>query len=170
MTCPAPECAASARKSSRSRPPSSMHGRPHAYTPLYQPTPLIRLTPCLHTSPLNTTAAAPGPYLPKPREIYESMEIFTRPKVPNIVTANDGHYWRAVRQAAAPCFSMSNLKQVSGFRPGPIGAHVLMCDCGATGLCVLLQHERPASGRSPKACMLWFPLALSDCSVPTYEF
>lgn len=59
-----------------------------------------------------TRRTTPGPYLPKPREIYESMEISTRPKVPNIVTANDGHYWRAVRQAAAPCFSMSNLKQV----------------------------------------------------------
>jgi hypothetical protein len=32
----------------------------------------------------------------------------------NIVTAGDDAYWRAVRQAAAPCFSMSNLKQVSG--------------------------------------------------------
>lgn len=54
----------------------------------------------------------PGPYLPKPREIYESMEIFTRPKRPDIVTSNDDAYWKAVRQATAPCFSISNLKQV----------------------------------------------------------
>jgi hypothetical protein len=40
------------------------------------------------------------------------MEIFTRPKVPDILTSNDDAYWKAVRQAAAPCFSMSNLKQV----------------------------------------------------------
>jgi hypothetical protein len=40
------------------------------------------------------------------------MEIFTKPQRPNIVTSDDGDYWRAVRQAVAPCFSMSNLKQV----------------------------------------------------------
>jgi hypothetical protein len=43
------------------------------------------------------------------------MEIFTRPQRPNILTSEDhpnGDYWRAVRQAVAPCFSMSNMKQV----------------------------------------------------------
>jgi hypothetical protein len=44
------------------------------------------------------------------------MEIFTRPQRPNILTSDDGDYWRAVRQAVAPCFSMSNLKQVGELR------------------------------------------------------
>jgi hypothetical protein len=59
-----------------------------------------------------TTTAGPGPYFPKPREIYEVMEIATRPQAANILSAADGDYWRAVRQAAAPCFSMSNMKLV----------------------------------------------------------
>jgi hypothetical protein len=40
------------------------------------------------------------------------MEIATRPQAANILSAADGDYWRAVRQAAAPCFSMTNMKQV----------------------------------------------------------
>lgn len=64
--------------------------------------------------PPHTTG--PGPYLPKPHALYEVLEVSTQPQRPNIVTSEDstanGGYWHAIRQATAPCFSMSNLKQV----------------------------------------------------------
>ena len=60
----------------------------------------------------NHTPSGPGPYLPKPRSIYEALESAYWPKRPNILTSDDDGYWKAVRQAAAPCFSMSNMKQV----------------------------------------------------------
>jgi hypothetical protein len=43
--------------------------------------------------------------------LYKAFEA-GEPKRPNIITSDDDAYWKAVRQAAAPCFSMSNLKQV----------------------------------------------------------
>jgi hypothetical protein len=50
--------------------------------------------------------------MPKPRHVYAAVELSIQPRNPNILSADDGDYWKAVRQAAAPCFSMSNLKQV----------------------------------------------------------
>lgn len=58
------------------------------------------------------TPAGPGPYLPKPQFLYELLSAGIYPKRLNLVTSPDGDYWKAVRQATAPCFSMSNLKQV----------------------------------------------------------
>jgi hypothetical protein len=46
--------------------------------------------------------------------MYAAVELSIQPRNPNILSADDGDYWKAVRQAAAPCFSMSNLKQVGG--------------------------------------------------------
>lgn len=66
--------------------------------------PTAALSPCHH--------AGPGPYCPKPRAFYEALESAIKPKLPNIVTAEDGDYWKAVRQGAAPCFSVSNMKKV----------------------------------------------------------
>jgi hypothetical protein len=60
----------------------------------------------------NHILSGPGPYLPKPRSIYEALETAVWPQRPNILTSDDDGYWKAVRQAAAPCFSMSNMKQV----------------------------------------------------------
>jgi hypothetical protein len=57
----------------------------------------------------------PGPYLPKPHHLYVALESSYSPKRPNILTSNEDAYWKAVRQAAAPCFSMSSLKQVRSF-------------------------------------------------------
>ncbi len=54
----------------------------------------------------------PGPYLPKARELYTPLEQFVIPNMPSILTSDDGPYWRAVRQATAPCFSATNLKKV----------------------------------------------------------
>ncbi|KAF6256430.1 cytochrome P450 [Scenedesmus sp. NREL 46B-D3] len=51
-------------------------------------------------------------YLGKTRELYAALEIGTVPHMPNILTSADGAYWKAVRQATAPCFSISNLKKV----------------------------------------------------------
>jgi cytochrome P450 len=51
-------------------------------------------------------------YLGKTRELYRALELGTEPKMPNILTSPDDAYWKAVRQATAPCFSISNLKQV----------------------------------------------------------
>jgi hypothetical protein len=42
-------------------------------------------------------------------QLYGQMNAFGGP---NILSSGDNAYWRAVRQAAAPCFSMSNMKQV----------------------------------------------------------
>ncbi|KAF6250905.1 cytochrome P450 [Scenedesmus sp. NREL 46B-D3] len=53
-----------------------------------------------------------GPYMPKPNEAYKPLEKALKPSLPSVLTATDGPYWKAVRQAAAPCFSMSNLKNV----------------------------------------------------------
>jgi cytochrome P450 len=51
-------------------------------------------------------------YLGKTRELYCAFEVGTKPHKPNILTSPDDAYWKAVRQATAPCFSISNLKQV----------------------------------------------------------
>jgi hypothetical protein len=42
------------------------------------------------------------------------LELAVHPQVPNILTSDDGEYWKAVRSAAAPCFSASNMKKVGG--------------------------------------------------------
>jgi cytochrome P450 len=52
-------------------------------------------------------------YIGKTRDLYRAIELGTQPRMPNILTSPDGAYWKAVRQATAPCFSISNLKQVS---------------------------------------------------------
>jgi len=57
----------------------------------------------------------PVPYLPKPTALYQVLEVSYSPRAPNLVSADDTmpqSYWKAVRQATAPCFSYSNLKQV----------------------------------------------------------
>eukprot|EP00878_Enallax_costatus_P014325 GHUV01014984.1.p1 GENE.GHUV01014984.1~~GHUV01014984.1.p1 ORF type:complete len:220 (+),score=33.31 GHUV01014984.1:428-1087(+) len=54
----------------------------------------------------------PGPYFPKAHDLYAPLEKATIPPTPNIVTSEDGPYWKAVRHATAPCFSASNLKKV----------------------------------------------------------
>ena len=51
--------------------------------------------------------------MPKARVVYQALEIAIKPKQRNIVTTEDGDYWKAVRQATAPCFSITNLKKVS---------------------------------------------------------
>jgi hypothetical protein len=50
--------------------------------------------------------------MPKARVVYQALEKAVQPKQRNIVTTEDGDYWKAVRQGTAPCFSMSNLKKV----------------------------------------------------------
>lgn len=52
------------------------------------------------------------PYMPKARVVYQALEKAVQPKQRNIVTTEDGDYWKAVRQGTAPCFSMTNLKKV----------------------------------------------------------
>jgi hypothetical protein len=56
--------------------------------------------------------AGSTPYMPKARVIYQALEVAVQPKQRNIVTAEDGPYWKAVRQGTAPCFSMNNFKKV----------------------------------------------------------
>jgi hypothetical protein len=58
--------------------------------------------------------ALAGPiYAPKPPELYRIMEVsFYHPRRPNILSSADDKYWKAVRQAAAPCFSVTNMKLV----------------------------------------------------------
>lgn len=73
--------------------------------------------------------AGPGPYLPKPHAIYL---VIGGPIGSNIVTAGDDTYWRAVRQAAAPSFNMSNLKQVIGLHWG----RMCICLWGLWGACL----------------------------------
>jgi hypothetical protein len=51
--------------------------------------------------------------MPKARVVYQALEVAVKPKQRNIVTTEDGDYWKAVRQGTAPCFSMTNLKKVS---------------------------------------------------------
>jgi hypothetical protein len=51
-------------------------------------------------------------YIGKTRDLYRALELGTEPKMPNVLTSPDDAYWKAVRQATAPCFSISNLKQV----------------------------------------------------------
>jgi hypothetical protein len=51
--------------------------------------------------------------MPKARVVYQALEVAVRPKQRNIVTTEDGYYWKAVRQGTASCFSMSNLKKVT---------------------------------------------------------
>jgi cytochrome P450 len=53
----------------------------------------------------------PGPYLPKPREMHQALEVGVSPAIQNILTSPDGPYWKAVRQGTAPCFSASNLRK-----------------------------------------------------------
>jgi hypothetical protein len=50
--------------------------------------------------------------MPKPHAFYEALEAAIQPKMQNILTAEDGDYWKAVRQGAAPCFSVTNMKKV----------------------------------------------------------
>lgn len=50
--------------------------------------------------------------MPKARVVYQALEIAIKPKQRNIVTTEDGAYWKAVRHATAPCFSITNLKKV----------------------------------------------------------
>lgn len=59
-------------------------------------------------------------YVTKVPSIYEALELGTRPQLHNILTSADDAYWRAVRQGVAPCFSISNLKQV---RSGASAGH-----------------------------------------------
>ena len=49
----------------------------------------------------------PSPlYLPKQRKLYQpAAEVTTKPQMPNITSASDGPYWKAVRTAVAACFS-----------------------------------------------------------------
>jgi hypothetical protein len=75
---------------------------------------IISQHPLWHMPFLHVLPAGSGPLLPKPHFLYQALENGTKPKVPSILTSPDGDYWKAVRQAAAPCFSMSNLKQVGG--------------------------------------------------------
>jgi hypothetical protein len=59
-------------------------------------------------------------YLGKTRELYRALELGTQPQMPNILTSPDDAYWKAVRQATAPCFSISNLKQVTVWGGGGV--------------------------------------------------
>lgn len=71
----------------------------------------------IHASPPNPSLllhAGHIPYMPKARVVYAALEGAVRPRQRNIVTSEDGDYWRAVRAGTAPCFSMSNLKKVGG--------------------------------------------------------
>lgn len=60
--------------------------------------------------------------MPKPRAFYESLEAAVKPKLPSILTVEDGDYWKAVRQGAAPCFSVTNMKQVGALLPASMSA------------------------------------------------
>eukprot|EP00879_Flechtneria_rotunda_P010957 GHRR01011449.1.p1 GENE.GHRR01011449.1~~GHRR01011449.1.p1 ORF type:complete len:319 (+),score=84.89 GHRR01011449.1:395-1351(+) len=51
-------------------------------------------------------------YITKSPDIYGALELGTQPQLHNILTSTDNAYWKAVRQGTAPCFSVSNLKQV----------------------------------------------------------
>mgnify|MGYP001807491622 CR=1 FL=1 len=68
--------------------------------------------PRVTSSTAACSTAGHGPYLPKPEALYQALETGVRPKRTNMLTSPDDGYWKAVRQAAAPCFSMSNMKQV----------------------------------------------------------
>lgn len=50
--------------------------------------------------------------MPKARVVYQALEGAVKGGHRNIVTTEDGEYWRAVRQGTAQCFSMSNMKKV----------------------------------------------------------
>jgi cytochrome P450 len=52
-------------------------------------------------------------YVPKERRLYGLLEVATEPRMQNIVTASDGEYWKAVRQAWMKCLTSVNLKRVS---------------------------------------------------------
>jgi hypothetical protein len=60
-----------------------------------------------------STHTGPGPYLPKPHVMYKMLEASCSPSRPSLITCPDNAHHRAVRAATAPCFSVSNLKQVS---------------------------------------------------------
>jgi len=81
-----------------------------------------------HSLALSPHPTGPGPYLPKPHAVYEMMEAMVSPRKPNILSSTDSQYWRAVRQATAPCFSLSNLKQV--------GWKAMACSLGVGSCCV----------------------------------
>jgi cytochrome P450 len=51
-------------------------------------------------------------YIPKDRVVYHAMESASDPRLPNLVSASDGEYWKAVRGAWMKCFTSVNLKQV----------------------------------------------------------
>jgi cytochrome P450 len=62
---------------------------------------------------LTTKLLRRGPeYLPKARQIYAALEIGVTPRTPNMLSADDGALWKAVRAAVAPAFSATSLKQV----------------------------------------------------------
>jgi hypothetical protein len=67
--------------------------------------------------------------MPKPRHFYEALEAAVHPKTQNILTADDGDYWKAVRQGAAPCFSVTNMKKVCGTY-GCVGSGICGRVCG----------------------------------------
>lgn len=50
--------------------------------------------------------------MPKAHVVYQALEGAVKGGHRNIVTTEDGEYWRAVRQGTAQCFSMSNMKKV----------------------------------------------------------
>ncbi|KAI8464971.1 MAG: cytochrome P450 [Monoraphidium minutum] len=53
-----------------------------------------------------------GPeYIPKARQLYAALEAGVQPQTANLLTADDGPMWKAVRSAVAPAFSASSLKQ-----------------------------------------------------------
>jgi len=51
-------------------------------------------------------------YIPKERRVYGLLEVATEPRMQNIVTASDGEYWKAVRQAWMKCLTSVNLKRI----------------------------------------------------------
>jgi cytochrome P450 len=55
-------------------------------------------------------------YAPKNTDLYGPLELGTFPQVHNILSSSDNAYWKAVRTGLAPCFSISNLKKVRGWR------------------------------------------------------
>lgn len=53
-----------------------------------------------------------GTYLHKSRDLYAALEVGVEPRTPNLLTDDDGPMWKAVRNAVAPAFSATSLKQV----------------------------------------------------------
>lgn len=53
-------------------------------------------TPMVVDPAIPCSPAGPGPFLPKPRELYKPLEEGISPPMVNILTAEDGPYWKAV--------------------------------------------------------------------------